>query len=867
MAIIDETKTVIPSVSLLQNSPFYSIINYFMPNSIKELFQWVNYCIENDPLVSAIITKKAEYPITDVIIDEKCGDEEKAKEFLTAMKDDMKIKEKLIKFNKEFFGPGNVFVTVVPRHTRRLVCKQCKESFPFMNVDFNYSMGRFKGKCKHCGAATEYKIEDHITTEAPKILFLDVLNIDVDYDEVLDDYVYYYNIPNKTKRKLQSTKSKKYLYEIPEKFFESIIKNEKIVFTSQTLYHAKNVTTSSYKFKGYGMPPLQPVLRSIFFKQMLRKANTVIATDRITGKRYVSPVTANSNGVGMSSVSPGVFRRNVMAELKKHQKDKDYIAVFPEPVNFGNISGEGKMYFTINEEKMLDEEIMAGMNVPPEFVKGGLTWSGSSVSLRMLENEMLNSRIEVINFLNFVSKMMSSLHKLDFYPKFTLKKFKMADDSQKQQHDLSLVDRKLLSGTKYMEEYGNNFKEEQQQIERDELVARAGLIQKAKNDALTARIQTLETMKAQITATKMQTELALQNFDQSYQVKDLKVSPEVIKTWKNDYYRMGGLSQAVNGELETQKQQMQLQMEAQSQMEQGQPTEQTSGQDQEQIAQQLAGQILSALNEGQSLEEIQKQMMSGGIPQDIAEYALQLAQEQYQGNEQSSEQNIQAESGNPTQDQTETQSYISQDAETENLIAMARQMQALGTTVKEITDFLIKKSVDNKTLSVVIANLEDEQSAQEQSAQEQSEYPTEDEPVYNSIQETNYLKDTSLFEFFMTLVGVDANELEQRVVSVLGTLNELEKEEFLNKLQIFLIVESAISSGYSQNQIFNILKSNGVSLNGFAIKAINVINANNQQVDTSFFKKDNTSKTNTINTAQQKPLPEVKPPRRDNSPI
>jgi hypothetical protein len=69
------------------------------------------------------------------------------------------------------------------------------------------------------------------------------------------------------------------------------------------------------------------------------------------------------------------------------------------------------------------------MNIPREFVEGGLTYSGSSVSIRMLEN-ILHDYVERSNRLNnwIVQKIseLTGVHPIDV--KYT--KFKMADDVQ-----------------------------------------------------------------------------------------------------------------------------------------------------------------------------------------------------------------------------------------------------------------------------------------------------------------------------------------------------------------------------------------------------------------------------------------------------
>jgi hypothetical protein len=84
------------------------------------------------------------------------------------------------------------------------------------------------------------------------------------------------------------------------------------------------------------------------------------------------------------------------------------------------------------EIKAVEDNIIIGIGIIPEIVRGGASWSGSNVSLRIVENTFLNHRTDMQNVLEFVVERISLF--LD-KPTISVKMsdFKMADDIQKKQ--------------------------------------------------------------------------------------------------------------------------------------------------------------------------------------------------------------------------------------------------------------------------------------------------------------------------------------------------------------------------------------------------------------------------------------------------
>jgi hypothetical protein len=52
-------------------SPFFDIGHTYLPPSVKALLRWCRYYYLVNPLINTTIHKMSEYPITEIVIDEK----------------------------------------------------------------------------------------------------------------------------------------------------------------------------------------------------------------------------------------------------------------------------------------------------------------------------------------------------------------------------------------------------------------------------------------------------------------------------------------------------------------------------------------------------------------------------------------------------------------------------------------------------------------------------------------------------------------------------------------------------------------------------------------------------------------------------
>lgn len=140
------------------------------------------------------------------------------------------------------------------------------------------------------------------------------------------------------------------------------------------------------------------------------------------------------------------WRDHVATEIARWRRDPNYYPILPLPIGTQVIGGDGKALLLTQEIQITIEQIINQMQCPLEFVKGGLTFSGSNVSMRMMENHFLGYMGRHLLMANWV---MRSIANYMGWPAASVrfKPFKMADDIQRKAYLFQLNQAGKVSDT------------------------------------------------------------------------------------------------------------------------------------------------------------------------------------------------------------------------------------------------------------------------------------------------------------------------------------------------------------------------------------------------------------------------------------
>lgn len=351
-------------------SPFLNLSDTKIPDTSREIFQWCKYYYMFDPLISGAINALANFPVTEVYledIDDKLagqGDSDIFKTYERVLFKEINLYKTLSEIGIDFFTYGNCFI------------------FGEMKTNPSTKM-------------REWKV----------ITRLDPSKMTIDYNPATYEKKYKWTVPESTARIVRNKKPKEEYDKIPDMIKQAVKKNEAVVLNNENIYHFSRATDSMGDNQVWGTPIVANVLKLLMYRNILRQAQEAIAREHIVPMRvyYLNPTNEFSPNADYSATA-----KSFAQELMKSVKDPNYKVVSPVPVNMLSVGGQGRQLLLTPEIQQVQDEILAGMGVPREFIFGGISYSGSSISFKILENQFITYRLLLKDFIqNFLIKGMA----------------------------------------------------------------------------------------------------------------------------------------------------------------------------------------------------------------------------------------------------------------------------------------------------------------------------------------------------------------------------------------------------------------------------------------------------------------------------
>lgn len=440
----------------------------FSSRNLKQLFRWTEYLYYNSAQIYAGTRKFAEYPITEL---EYMSDSDKLTSLYRRLLEDIVgIKRNLIKASIDLQVYGNSFTSLHLPFKRHLKCAKCqfKQVAEIIDYKYNPNKSSFKHTCGDCGFTGESIVVDtlQISPEKINIVRWDPKLIQISYNAVTNESEYYLQVPSELKSKVMAG-DKHLITTLPKPILETIANGELFKFNNDEIYHMRSDAPAGVQ-SGWGYPPLVACMPLFYHASVLRKANESIALERIVPMRVMHPQAISGNADPILSLSMGKFMSEVEDNISKWRRDPNHIMMSPVAVGVSQVGGEGRALMVNAEIQQAEDNIIAAMGFPKEFVYGGLSYTGSSVTLRMLENQLESSVFQITQLLRWLTNKMGKFLGWE-HCQVGLGDFKMIDDVSQKQLVMQLFQMGMVSKTTVAEAHGIDIAEEREKIKQENL--------------------------------------------------------------------------------------------------------------------------------------------------------------------------------------------------------------------------------------------------------------------------------------------------------------------------------------------------------------------------------------------------------------
>lgn len=447
----------------LYNNQFFDYLSEQLPRKIKDMFRWCELVYYNAPIIVNGIRKMVNYPLTDFIYETQSKTiEERTKHFLTKQLD---IHAHLINTGLDYYIYGNGFRSIFFPFMRQLRCKSCGDSVNINNTTYKMIQGKFIRKCPSCHKSTISEIVDTPTKDLSeiKIVSWNPYNIDLLSNPITNKIAYYYTIPGDiTKGVLTGEPS--IVNDTPKLFIDAVLQKKKVKFNNN-LFHLRTPFLSG-SVPGWGISPLAPTLKLYLHIAVLRKSIEAIGLEHIVPQRILYPEARTSDPTIMTNMAK--WKEQIQLAITRWRRDPNYIMLAPYPTGVANIGSQGRALMPTNEIKQAEEDMLRSLDIPPEFIIGTTSINNSTVSLRMLENQLVPYTKQLNNYVNWIIDMVNAEFDTDFCQvKFS--SFKLSDDMFKLQTitQLAMSGGNAVSKTTTQELLGLDPERERDQLKDD----------------------------------------------------------------------------------------------------------------------------------------------------------------------------------------------------------------------------------------------------------------------------------------------------------------------------------------------------------------------------------------------------------------
>ena len=412
-------------------NPFFDAAQTYFPNRLKQMLRWCRYFFFTNPLINAVVYKLAEYPITDIIYDTQ--DVRVRDRYRHLFEDQLQIRKFQIEVGLDYYNYGNAFIMVQFPIVKWLHCRHCNHKAPIKKLRKHYRFMDLKYylRCPKCGTHQPARVRDVTVKNSSGIRLVrwDPERIDIDDNDGVTEPEYYYSIPQKLKNSIVIGK-RKVIETVSDVFVQALRKKKSVKFARGSLFHLTRPIIAQ-KDQGWGMPLVLPVLKDIFYLQILRKGQEMIAQEHIVPLRVLFPQAGGESSDPHTMINLSRWRENIEEEVARWRADPNYIPIMPIPLGHEMIGGQGRALILHQELRVWSEQIIAGMNVPLEFIFGGLQYSGTNISMRILENQFIGYREDQKRLVR--DFIMGQICDHLGWPRVGVRfeRFKMADDLQR----------------------------------------------------------------------------------------------------------------------------------------------------------------------------------------------------------------------------------------------------------------------------------------------------------------------------------------------------------------------------------------------------------------------------------------------------
>lgn len=455
-------------------NPMFNFLTGFMPRKLKDMFRWTEYLYFNSPHIFQALQKLADYVITDITFTTES--DALRKQYTSLVLKRMRGKALLKAASRDRAIYGNGFFSVYFPFKRILPCTSCRSLWDIRAIKsykYNAKKGTVSYTCRACNDKSTVALEDmrDIKIYDPKrinVIRWDPKQMELKHNPITGQTEYYYSIPADLRSQIEDG-DPNIINTTPKGFLRAAKDDEtSFKFDPEKIFHMKMDAPAGVD-SAWGFPSVMAVMKQFFYAEVLRKANEAIALDHLVPFRVLHPAQTSGSNDPAQTISFAQWIDETKKNIKFWRRDPLHIMFAPVALGVTQMGGQGRTLLTLGEVKEAEDNIIAGLGVPREFLYGGLSYTGSSITLRMLENQLIAHTADLKDLLQWITDSVADYMGWETV-EAEITNFKFIDDVQQKQMMMQAdATYNLLSRRTVAEVLDVDYDEEQEQMKQEML--------------------------------------------------------------------------------------------------------------------------------------------------------------------------------------------------------------------------------------------------------------------------------------------------------------------------------------------------------------------------------------------------------------
>ena len=511
-----------PSGGLDYPVRFFNMMHFDLPKSHREVLMCCEKFYRSCGFVRDTIDKLSRYPVTAAVC---TGGETDLTKWHQILNEQLNIQERIVSLNIHKNTYGNAFVSIIPLFDRFLQCKHCSSYnlHPIKKMKFTFRECKFFGERKACKKTGEMTLRDEYRktigddiSKCIRIKIWPTKSIFVKMNNITGDNRITYKLSHHEIKGIRQG-DRFYLETMPKDFLDAVRNHGDkagiLLDNDKTMWFRAEDLEDADSDHGMALPFFFSSWKTLWQIFIHRKAQECIVSDHMLPYRVIYPQMQAANQDPISMIDMGQWKESIGGMIQRWYNDPNEIGQSPFPIGFQQLGGQGKAMSLTAEIQELYKTFLIENGIPAELIFGGMSWSGSSVTLRMLENKFLYEVGQDNVFLKRITGFIGAHFNIKPPDSVKMAPFKMADDIAKTNVYMSLNAQKKISNQRMLGILGDGvvYTEEAKIIESEKasntLVAKADQQTQAEAAAEGGRITQNEQVITQIEAQDLQNRL------------------------------------------------------------------------------------------------------------------------------------------------------------------------------------------------------------------------------------------------------------------------------------------------------------------------------------------------------------------------